>query len=267
MTLDPIIEHGKQIVAREREKRAYVEAHPYPYFPNEIWYGSSINLTEVEEIQMSWGSLCWNFYGIALADVYKSSLPYYKEREVTRLKILWHRWVAEVCFGALVFGCFCEFRHTIIATRKRFGVNDYFTYYMNSSMSRGDSFARLESLLTGDRVDVLQFIESKLRICRNIFYYGNWGASFGGKRWAHISNCCLKYHLGKWNDTTFADHAFDLQHNGGSALNKAWWVFGADKELPFILELKKQLHTPDLFLSQKLIPLHPMIRELLTDVA
>src|SRR5262249_60596067 len=44
---------------------------------------------------------------------------------------------------------------------------------------------------------------------------GTWGGTYGGKKWAAIARAAHSFLTGKLTHSVFADHAFDLQHNGG----------------------------------------------------
>ncbi len=63
-----------------------------------------------------------------------------------------------------------------------------------------------------------------LHLLARVFEAKAWGTvgvgGIGGKKWAIIARAAEGYLKGKVNATVFADHAFDLEHNGGSVFGK-----------------------------------------------
>jgi len=63
-----------------------------------------------------------------------------------------------------------------------------------------------------------------LHLVATVFEAKAWGivgtGGIGGKKWAIIARAAEGYLKGSVNATVFADHAFDLEHNGGSVFGK-----------------------------------------------
>lgn len=57
-------------------------------------------------------------------------------------------------------------------------------------------------------------------LCEIVFNQGSWSSSFGGPKWGAIAGAAYKFLSGKSSHSEFADHAFDLQHNGGTVFGK-----------------------------------------------
>jgi phosphohistidine swiveling domain-containing protein len=85
-----------------------------------------------------------------------------------------------------------------------------------------------------------------------VFEQSGWAhTAYGGKKWADIARAALYFLEGKLDHTAFADHAFDLQHNTGSAFDKhdmldgnAWLLkrqLDAKKFAKTLYELKRTL--------------------------
>ncbi len=62
-----------------------------------------------------------------------------------------------------------------------------------------------------------------LQLAAKVFEAPAWAtyAHFGGKKWAAIARAAETFLSGQVNATVFADHAFDLEHNGGSVFGKS----------------------------------------------
>lgn len=70
-----------------------------------------------------------------------------------------------------------------------------------------------------------------------------WRSSFGGPKWGAIAHALLEFLNGTLSHSVFADHAFDLQHNGGSVFGKNQMVTGAREQIHALLESKKHART------------------------
>ncbi len=66
-----------------------------------------------------------------------------------------------------------------------------------------------------------------------------WSPAYGGKKWGAIAQALLGFLNGTLSHSVFADHAFDLQHNGGSVFGKNQMVTGNRDEIHSLLESKK----------------------------
>jgi len=74
-----------------------------------------------------------------------------------------------------------------------------------------------------------------LEICRNIFLTGRWNNNFGGYWWGLAADLVWRYERGEISKELFIDHIFGYQHNGGSLLNKIYWL----EEVTELLDLKR----------------------------
>lgn len=70
-----------------------------------------------------------------------------------------------------------------------------------------------------------------------------WRRAFGGKKWGAIAEALLGFLNGTLSHSVFADHAFDLQHNGGSVFGKNQMVTGDHEQIHDLLESKKYTRT------------------------
>jgi len=76
--------------------------------------------------------------------------------------------------------------------------------------------------------------------CEEVFKRGQWSSSFGGLLWGNIAEALKDFLSGKLAHSVFADHAFDLQHNGGSVFGKhAMVLVGSRYELRMMLDGKR----------------------------
>lgn len=81
----------------------------------------------------------------------------------------------------------------------------------------------------------IRFVE----LCAVVFARGQWGASYGGSRWADIARAAHGFLSGKLAHSEFADHAFDLQHNSGTVFGKHSMIQLTRHSVHELLELKK----------------------------
>lgn len=72
-----------------------------------------------------------------------------------------------------------------------------------------------------------------------LFKRENWSSSFGGQKWMHCTNACIKalegyktFNLSKF--IIWIDHMNDLEHNGGKFFSK----FAPEYLLAYVLDLK-----------------------------
>ncbi|OGG58710.1 hypothetical protein A2765_00105 [Candidatus Kaiserbacteria bacterium RIFCSPHIGHO2_01_FULL_56_24] len=82
-----------------------------------------------------------------------------------------------------------------------------------------------------------------LSLCATVFDHDGWkGSSCGGIKWADIARAPLRFFTGELEHTVFADHAFDLRHNGGRMFDKHPMVSErtSDNDLQYQLEGKKK---------------------------
>jgi hypothetical protein len=66
-----------------------------------------------------------------------------------------------------------------------------------------------------------------------------WSTSYGGRKWGAIAQALVGFLNGTLSHSVFADHAFDLQHNGGSVFGKNQMVTGDRWQIHGLLERKK----------------------------
>ena len=78
-------------------------------------------------------------------------------------------------------------------------------------------------------------------VVTRIFNSGDWGGGYGGPMWAQISQMVKDYLDGQLSRTAFVDACFNLQHNGGSALNKFSWMFHDATELQRLLDARRSM--------------------------
>lgn len=76
-------------------------------------------------------------------------------------------------------------------------------------------------------------------MCEIVFRKGRWSSSYGGPRWAKIAEAAYHFLSGQKSHSVFADHAFDLQHNGGTVFGKHKMIALARHRVHELLELKK----------------------------
>ncbi len=80
-----------------------------------------------------------------------------------------------------------------------------------------------------------------LDLAARVFEAKVWGtvkhSGVGGKKWALISRAAQSYLNGRVNASVFADHAFDLEHNGGTVMNKHHMIL-LDKKWDFEKQLE-----------------------------
>jgi phosphohistidine swiveling domain-containing protein len=96
--------------------------------------------------------------------------------------------------------------------------------------------ARLETQTTADH---LRFAE----LAATCFNTPDWTNSYGGKKWGAIAQALVGFLNGTLSHSVFADHAFDLQHNGGSVFGKNRMVTGSREQIHALLESKKHART------------------------
>lgn len=77
-------------------------------------------------------------------------------------------------------------------------------------------------------------------LATEVFDQGNWSGAYGGKKWGQIARAALLFFKGEMSHTVFADHAFDLQHNGGSVFGKNSMLSGSRDTVRLQLECKKK---------------------------
>jgi phosphohistidine swiveling domain-containing protein len=76
-------------------------------------------------------------------------------------------------------------------------------------------------------------------LCEIVFRKGRWSSSYGGPKWAKIAEAAYHFLSGQKSHSVFADHAFDLQHNGGTVFGKHKMITLARHRVHELLELKK----------------------------
>lgn len=96
--------------------------------------------------------------------------------------------------------------------------------------------ARLQTQTTADH---LRFAE----LAATCFNTPVWSTSYGGKKWGAIAQALVGFLNGTLSHSVFADHAFDLQHNGGSVFGKNRMVTGDRDQIHGLLESKKHART------------------------
>jgi|JI8StandDraft_1071087.scaffolds.fasta_scaffold01712_11 phosphoenolpyruvate synthase/pyruvate phosphate dikinase len=117
-------------------------------------------------------------------------------------------------------------------------LNEGFAVEFNdaSAWVRPIVIARLQTQTTADH---LRFAE----LAATCFNTPVWSISYGGKKWGAIAQALVGFLNGTLSHSVFADHAFDLQHNGGSVFGKNRMVTGDRDQIHGLLESKKHART------------------------
>ncbi len=102
----------------------------------------------------------------------------------------------------------------------------------SSAWVRPVVIARLQTQTAADH---LRFAE----LAATCFNTPTWTSSYGGKKWGAIAQALVGFLNGTLSHSVFADHAFDLQHNGGSVFGKNRMVTGDRERIHSLLESKK----------------------------
>jgi hypothetical protein len=104
--------------------------------------------------------------------------------------------------------------------------------------------APVSQLKTMSPAQHVRFVE----LVAAVFDKGAWGSTYGGKKWANIALAAHGFLTGKLSHSVFADHAFDLQHNGGCVFGKNPMLAGDRDMVQRQLETKKHATSvPDLY--------------------
>lgn len=74
----------------------------------------------------------------------------------------------------------------------------------------------LERLSALGPKETITFLEAGVRIFRD----RTWASSYGGEKWAVITETLLQYLQGRLRSALFVDRVFDLRHNGGRLFDK-----------------------------------------------
>ena len=173
-------------------------------------------------------------------------------REARDLYVRIHTEVAERLATYLVLAVGGELRHThsdwlacgyeFQELQERFGLltaewTEYGQKALVGSYFEQREQAQVSALgsLKGSAATPARFMELAVAV----FTKGLWSGSMGGSKWAHIAQTVLDFLSGACTHTVFADHAFDLEHNGGRMFDKHKMVRGNDSALKQQLEAKK----------------------------
>jgi phosphohistidine swiveling domain-containing protein len=79
-----------------------------------------------------------------------------------------------------------------------------------------------------------------LRLVAAVFNAPVWKGSHGGKKWGNIAQTALAFLTKQLDHSVFADHAFDLEHNGGMVFGKNRMLLTYDRShSSHLLDLKK----------------------------
>jgi phosphohistidine swiveling domain-containing protein len=85
-----------------------------------------------------------------------------------------------------------------------------------------------------------------LELAFTVFKEGSWYCGYGGHKWGAIASAALAFLKGELPHSTFADHTFDLQHNGGSVFGKNPMIKADDDDEEVLLEqLDDKKHAVD----------------------
>lgn len=79
---------------------------------------------------------------------------------------------------------------------------------------------------------------SVMKLCKHIFNL-NWLGSYGGKKWAKITDIALQYFTGELSPMLFVDAVFNLSHNSGSVFGKYNWMQANRTALQMQLDYKR----------------------------
>jgi hypothetical protein len=111
-----------------------------------------------------------------------------------------------------------------------------------SAEHRSRAQERTNSFLKGvGMAEHIRFAE----LCEIVFRKGRWSSAYGGPKWANIAEAAYHFLSGQKSHSVFADHAFDLQHNGGTVFGKHKMITLTRYRVHELLELKKYAGSVD----------------------
>lgn len=97
-----------------------------------------------------------------------------------------------------------------------------------------------------------------------LFRKAKWRSGIGGPKWASIAHALWGYLSGRLTDALFADHVFDLRHNGNRLFDKHPMVNEATEEYRLLeqLDRRKQARSPGELHSSQREELDQAVRQL-----
>ncbi len=101
-----------------------------------------------------------------------------------------------------------------------------------------------------------------LELGRNMFLTGVWSDGYGGYWWGVAADLVWRYKRGDISRDLFIDHVFGLQHNGGSLLNKVYFLDG----VPELLDLKRECESAGDLLPWASLPVMQLYTRLAREV-
>lgn len=170
------------------------------------------------------------------------------ENVAESLRIRVHTDVAETMACYLFTAVVGETRHALSSSSgesaavKRL-MNEYSFKF---GQGRSSSYEYAVSVFTSKPLQrQIEFV----RLALDIFKRRSWSSAFGGEKWATIARALLEFLSGRVGHTVFVDHAFDLQHNGGTMFDKhAMLSLRTDEYvLRRQLDCKKAAQVPELY--------------------
>lgn len=202
----------------------------------------NFNLLEVHE---SVNRLCNDFYlSQAMANATKGTKL---QEEAASLKNHVHQRAAEIIATYLLLAVAAELRHKehvyyYEPESKHAFAELWSKYPMSNEEDRFRLQERIaENLQTRPLADHVRFLE----LAETCFKRGDWGEAFGGYAWGQIAETAKKYLTHELGKTEFVDHAFDLQHNGGTVFGKRDQMLGGNRETIYN-QLEEKKHARDL---------------------
>ncbi len=195
---------------------------------------------EMIEERVSAYQLLNDFY--IIDEVAKASIGTKLERQSLALKTSIHKEVADRLAMYLVMAligetyyCFSDGRYAMLLTECLVELK---TLEREYDAAHGP-LDKLKEMPQSMHVRFLDLIAT-------VFEARAWGdvgyAGIGGKKWAEIARAAQGYLNGRMNATIFADHAFDLEHNGGCIIGKHQMI-STDFRRNFKAGLETKKHT------------------------
>jgi hypothetical protein len=56
----------------------------------------------------------------------------------------------------------------------------------------------------------------------DLFFMGEWGSAYGGKKWGSCAEAIVRYERGIYSGKTFVDTSLGLEHNNNNVFDKVW---------------------------------------------
>lgn len=153
------------------------------------------------------------------------------------------------CFAYLVLITTREARHKHKNISSLFaGVHDPSACSFIDGLGNGSTGAAMKFRQSPPTCTIGDYVSA----IRDTFYKGGFTGGFGGKKWANIADCLLKFVRGTYSAEMMLDLAWALAHNGGPMFNKGMlYEYYDTNKLYMVLDTQRAGQIPSLFHDDK----------------